>query len=107
MAAAAGATLAAAHRVVDRVHGDTAVVRPLAQPPRAAGFADGDVGVVDVRHLADRRVAAKVNLPNFAAGEANLGVVAVLGHEDASGAGGAHQLTALALLHLDVVDGRA
>ena len=35
-AAARGPAFAAAHRVVDRVHGDAADVRPAAQPPRLA-----------------------------------------------------------------------
>jgi hypothetical protein len=40
MAAARGAALATAVRVVDRVHGHAAVVRALAEPAVAAGLAD-------------------------------------------------------------------
>src|SRR5262249_11199598 len=58
--AAAGATLAAAHRVVDRVHRHAAVVGPKAEPAAAAGFAPRDVLVVGVRHLADRGPAIEV-----------------------------------------------
>src|SRR5580704_14180675 len=39
MAAARSLALSAAVRVVHRVHGDAAVVRRLAQPPRAPGLA--------------------------------------------------------------------
>src|SRR5690348_16911372 len=37
---AGGLALAAAHRVVDRVHGDAADARPAALPPAAAGLAE-------------------------------------------------------------------
>src|SRR5262245_3716680 len=50
MASARGAAFAAAVRVIDRVHGDAAIVRPPAQPARAAGLADRDVHVIRVRH---------------------------------------------------------
>src|SRR5262249_6437780 len=48
MAAARRATFAAAMRVVDRVHGDAAVVRTPAEPPRAAGLANRNIHVVRV-----------------------------------------------------------
>ncbi len=58
---------AAAHRMVDRVHGDAAVVRTLAEPARAAGLAHLDVLVLLVRHLSDRRAALDVHLADLAA----------------------------------------
>src|SRR5581483_1404435 len=54
MAAALGLALAAAVRVVDRVHRGAADRGPLALPAAAAGLAPVDVLVVDVADLADR-----------------------------------------------------
>src|ERR1700726_4260791 len=51
--------LAAAVRVVDRVHRRAAHRRPLAEPAAAAGLAAGDVAVVDVADLTDRRAAGE------------------------------------------------
>src|SRR6185436_12337876 len=58
MAAALGAP---AVRVIDRVHGDAAVVRHAALPALAAGLADGGVHVVGIRHRADRGEAAAMH----------------------------------------------
>src|SRR5262245_54731219 len=51
--AAGGLALAAAVRVVDRVHGDAAHERPPALPAVAPCLADGLVLVLDVAHLSD------------------------------------------------------
>src|SRR5882757_2052463 len=58
MAAALGAP---AVRVIDRVHGDAAVVRHTALPALTAGLADRRIHVVGVRHRANGREAAAVN----------------------------------------------
>src|SRR5580693_3208714 len=107
MPASGGAAFAAAHRMVDRVHRDAAVVRATARPPRPTGLAERNVRVLDVGHLADRRVALQMNHPNFSGGKAYLRIIAVLRHQPRSGAGGSDHLRALALLELDVVDHRA
>src|SRR4051794_175615 len=49
--------LTTAVRVIDRVHGDAAVVRTLAQPARTSGLADRNVFVVEVADLPDGRHA--------------------------------------------------
>src|SRR5450432_1069871 len=61
MPAAAGASLATAHGMVDRVHGDSAVVRTKAEPARSPSLADGDVLMIGVRNLPDRRTAIEVH----------------------------------------------
>src|SRR6185436_8778148 len=66
MAAARGLALAAAERVVDRVHRDAAHVRPLAEPPAPPRLADRDVLVIEVADLADRGEALHVDLANLA-----------------------------------------
>src|SRR5579875_798359 len=52
-----GTPLAAAVRMVHRVHRDSAHVRALAQPAAAAGLADRNIFMIDVADLSDRRAA--------------------------------------------------
>src|SRR5437016_1628204 len=61
VAAARGAALAAAVRVVDRIHRNTAIVRHAAEPALAAGLADRDVHVVGIRDRPDGGHAAAVH----------------------------------------------
>src|SRR5215472_3751245 len=58
--AAGGLALAAAHRVVDRVHRHAADRRALALPPVAASLAELDVALLGVADLADRGPAGRV-----------------------------------------------
>src|SRR5215470_5694389 len=103
MAAAGGAPFAAAMRMVDRVHGDAAVVRTPPHPALAAGFADRDVHVVGVRHRPDRAHAAAVDEALLGRVEPQDDVVAVTTDDLRIGAGRARDLAALAELELDVV----
>ena len=64
--AALGFTLAATHRVIDRVHDHAAHVRTPALPAGASGLAARHVHVIDVADLADRREAGLVDPANFA-----------------------------------------
>src|SRR5882757_6684344 len=66
MTAARGAAFAAAMGMVDRVHGDAAVVRLAAEPTVATGLANRNVHMVRVRHRADGAGAAAVNQALFA-----------------------------------------
>src|SRR5215218_1032367 len=61
VAPARGTAFAAAMRVVDRVHGDAAIVRALAEPALAAGLAEIDIAVVRVGHRTHRRQARAVH----------------------------------------------
>src|SRR5439155_290489 len=70
MAAALRLALAAAVRMVDRVHRRAAHRRALAAPAAAAGLAAGDVLVVDVADLADGRPARQRNAAHLARGQA-------------------------------------
>src|SRR5688500_4459355 len=103
MAAAGGLALAAAHRMVYRVHHHAAVVRPEAAVARAPGLAPRDVLVLEVAHLADRRVAVDVDPAHLAGRETNLCVAALARHQLGAGARRTHHLTTLAGLELDVV----
>src|SRR5438874_5065029 len=59
-------SLAAAHRVIDRVHDHAAYMRTPALPAGAAGLAARHVHVIEVADLADRGETGVVNPANFA-----------------------------------------
>src|SRR5262249_38783778 len=102
--ALAGLALAAAVRVVDRVHRQAADRRPPALPAVAAGLADADDLVLGVAELADRRLALEQDLAHFGRGHADLRVLALFRHQLSERAGAADHLRAVPLLQLDVVD---
>src|ERR1043166_5902361 len=104
MAAAGGAAFAATMGVIDRVHGDAAVVRTAAEPALAPGLADRDVHVVGVRHRADGGAAAAVHQALLARVQTQDDVILVAADKLGVGAGGARELPALADLGLDIVD---
>src|ERR1039457_21610 len=107
MAPSRSLALAAAHRVVDGVHRDAAVVRLPAEPAVAAGLADGDVLVLEVADLADRGVAVDTHAPKLARRHAEERVRALLRHELRPGSGRARHLPAAARLEFHVVQDRA
>src|SRR6185312_11304000 len=98
MAAALGAP---AVRVIDRVHGDAAVVRHAALPALAAGLADGDVHLIGIRHRTDSGEAAAVHQALLGRIEPEDDVLAVAADDLRVGAGRARDLAALADLDLD------
>src|SRR6476469_10447018 len=70
----------AAMRMVNRVHRNTAIMRPLAQPARASSFADGDVLMVDVTDLPNRRHAVLRNFAGFTRWQLHQGILAFFCH---------------------------
>src|SRR5262249_30718634 len=107
MTSARGLAFTAAHRMVDRVHADAAVVRHLAQPALPARLAAELLDVVAVSDHAVRRAAIEVPLAQFARGQTTLTPGAFLGHKLRARAGGARELAAAADLELDVVNAGA
>src|SRR5262245_14208677 len=103
MPPAGGTALAAAVRMIDRVHGYAAVVRHAPHPALAPGLADRDVHVVRVGHRADRRHAAAVNEALLGRIEPQDHVFAVAADDLGIGPGRARDLAALADLDLDIV----
>src|SRR5262245_4638499 len=81
MAAARGATLAAAVRVIDRVHRDAAVVRLAAQMPGTPRLAERYVLVIEVAHLADRGLALYLHAPDFTRRELEERVLGFAGNQ--------------------------
>ena len=104
VAAGALVGLAAAVRVVDRVHRDAAALRALALVAAAAGLADGDVLMLGVGEGPDRRPALGADHPHLRGGQPQRDHAAVLRDHLDRGAGGAAHAAALAGLELDVVD---
>ena len=98
--------LAAAVRMVDRVHNRTADRGTNAHPALAAGLADLDVGVLGVAHLADGGAAGDEHAAHLGRGHAQDGVVALLAHELDGSAGGTGDSGTLTRLQLHVVDQR-
>jgi len=81
MSAAAGLAFSPAHRMVDRVHGNAAVVRFLAHVTFLAGFAELDIHVFNIADLADSGAAFNMNLSDFAARQLDLGIFAFFSAE--------------------------
>src|SRR5665647_119225 len=98
---------ASAVRMVDRVHGDAAVVRQTAAPTLATGLADRRVHFVGVGYGTNRRHAAAMNEALFRRRQAQNDVVLVATDDLDVGAGRTRQLATLADLQLDVMDDRA
>src|SRR4029079_2735108 len=94
---------AAAVWVIDRVHGDAAVVRHAALPALAPGLADRDVHIVGVRHRADRRHAAAVDQALLGRIEAQDDVFAVAADDLGVAARRTRDLAAFADLELDIM----
>src|SRR6267142_1646383 len=99
--------LAAAHRVVDRVHDRAAHRGPEALPAHAPGLADRDVLVIEVADLAHGGHAVERDQPHLARGQPQRRAGAFLGEQLGLGAGTAAHLRAAAGLQLDVVHERA
>src|SRR4051794_20696315 len=106
MAARRGRALAAAVRVVHRVHRGAARLRPDALVAVAPRLADRDVLVLGVADRAHRRAAVGGNHAHLAGGKAKRRALTLLRHELDRGAGGAAHLAAAARLQLDVVNRR-
>src|SRR5581483_6583386 len=76
MPAARGLPLAAAERMIDRVHRHAAHVRPPADPAAPPRLPDRHVLMLEVAHLPDRGVALHQDAPDLARGHLHRRVVA-------------------------------
>src|SRR5439155_14091754 len=100
MTAAGGLAFAAAMRVIDRVHRDTAHRGLAAEPAVPPGLADHDILVVGFRDRTDRRAAFVADHAHLARGHADEGIALLSTDEPNVDAGGAGDLASLARLHL-------
>src|SRR6185295_12584044 len=100
-------TLAAAVRMINRIHRDAAHLWPAPLPSRASGLAQRNIAVLDVTDLSDRRVAIYVDPPDLAARQSKLRPIAFFRHELSRSARRANHLRAFARPQFDVVNRRA
>src|SRR5437588_5891472 len=100
MPAARGTALAAAVRVIDRVHRNAAVVRHTSHPALATRLADRDVHMIGVRDRADGRHAAAEHQALLARIEPHDDVVLIASDDLRVGAGRARALAALADIYI-------
>src|ERR1700760_600507 len=103
MPGARGLALAAAVRVIDRVHGHAAVGGADALPAVASRLADGYVLVVRIAHLPDRCHALDQHAPRLAGRQLQQSVVTFLRNKLCLSASRAHHLRALARPQFDIV----
>ena len=92
--------------VIDRVHRDTAVRGANSLPAVASSLTDGNVLVISVANLADRRHAFDQHLAGLAGGQLQESVIAFLRDEVDLCAGRTRHLGALTRAKLDVVHNR-
>src|SRR5664279_4834171 len=95
---------ASAVRMIDRVHGDAAVVRHAALPALPAGLADRGIHIVGVRHRADGGHATAVHQALLGRRQPQDDVILVAPDDLDVGAGRTRDLPALTNLDLDIVD---
>ena len=98
--------LAAAVRVVDRVHDRTTDGRTNAGPAVTTGLTDLDVGVLSVANLTDGGAAGDEDATHLGRRHAKDGVATLLAHQLAGVASGTGDGSATARLELDGVDER-
>src|SRR3984885_4550315 len=103
MPSARAAALAAAQRMIHRVHHHATIMRPLAKPAGPTGLADLLVHVVGVRHRADRGHALGAHDAQFARHQLDLRPAGVLADKLRKRPGRARDLAAGADFHFDVV----
>src|SRR6185295_18993809 len=101
---AGGLSLAAAERMVDRVHGNAANRRPDPEPTAPARLPERDVFMVQIADLADGGVANLVHPANLTGRQLDLHPSGVFGQELRRAACAPHELPAAPRLQLDVVD---
>src|ERR1700694_4419089 len=97
-------TLAATHRMIDRVHDHAADVRPPALPTGATSFATRHVHVIDVADLTDRRETRFMDPANFARRKFHQRITGFAVAKRGLLSGAAGDLTAAAWSDLDVVN---
>src|SRR5258708_30615741 len=99
--------LAAAVRMVDGIHRDSAHMAALAEPSGAPGLADRNILVVEIPDLADSGAALRLHHPLLSRRELEQRHLALFGHQLRLGARAARKLSARAGLHLDRMDDSA
>ena len=97
-------TFTTTHRVIDRVHDDTAVARTTTQPTATTGFTGGFEAVIRVGGNTDRRFASLEDFAGFAGRQFDDSIVPFAGDELGESAGRTCHEGALAGTKFDAVD---
>jgi hypothetical protein len=79
MASAAGTAFSAAHRMIYRVHGNTAYMGTLAHISFLSGFPELYIHILKVSNLPNRGFAIDIDHTDFTAGHSDPGIIAFLG----------------------------
>src|SRR2546422_669399 len=95
-------TFTTAMWMVDRVHGDAAVMRTLSYPARASCFAPGHVFMIRVANLPDGRKTILQNFSRLARGQLDQRIVAFLRDQLRRTTRRTNHLRALARLQFNV-----
>src|SRR5208337_744877 len=103
MTSSGTSSLAAAHRVVHRVHRNAAHVGSFTCPARAPGFSERNVLVIDIANLADGSLALNRDHAHLTRRHAKCSVLSFTGDELSARACRTGQLAALARPHLYIV----
>jgi hypothetical protein len=93
--------LTATMRMIDRIHCDTAHVRPDTSPAGTARLTDRDIFVVDIADLPDRRAAFRLHHPLLTRGQLQQSELALFRHQLRLRAGSSSQLRTSPRLHLN------
>src|SRR5208282_4610107 len=99
--------LAAAMRMVDRIHRDAANVRTFAHMPLPPRIADDLILMLEITELTDRRATNDCDLAHLARRHPYLRVLTLFCHQLRRGARGPYELPAFSRTQLDVMDDRA
>src|SRR5262249_19792100 len=107
VAATRGLALTASVRMVHGIHSDATIHRTSSHPALASCFADGDVFVVQVSDLSNRRHAIDQYLAGLARRQLNQCILIFFGDKLSRASSRANHLCAFARPQLDVVNGGA
>ena len=102
MTATAAAAFTTTHRMVDRVHHNTADMGSETKIAFLSGLAEGDVHVIAISNRADGRFAREIDQADFPAGEFDLSIISILGTEQSHLSRGADQPGAFSGNHFHV-----
>lgn len=91
--------------MIDRIHNDSANGGPFPPPAVGAGFPKGYVFVIRITYHPDGGAAINMYLSDLTGRQPYLGVVPFFGYELSGCSGPADQLSALAKIHLYIMNG--
>ena len=104
MSTTAASAFTTTHRMVNRVHHNTADMRSESEITLLAGFAQRSIHVVQISDLSDSGLAIQMHLADFTARQLDLCIITVLGTENRNLSGGTNHSGAFSGDEFDVVN---